>query len=234
MISVVVWLWRDGSRDYRPEHVNVLARMIRRHLSLAHEFVCVTDSAAGLDPSAVVWFPTPREAAEIGRLRSPEGVRFPSCYRRLWMFSQGAREIGDRLMLLDIDLIALRELAPLFDRRADFVGWCPRMIWGSGLRYGGGIYLLTPGTRSAVWDRFVGVASIAEARRAGFRGSDQAWLSYVLGPRQDSWPSDAGIYSIRDMKNGRAPLPSDARLVQFNGPQKPWTTPLAWARAEWQ
>lgn len=229
----MTWLWCEGFRDYCAAHVNVLARMIRRNLSLPHRFICVADAGDGFD-SAVTWFPTPAEAVRIGQLRSPEGARFPNCYRRLWMWSDAARELGERLLLIDIDLTAHRELAPLFDRPADFVGWRPRAQWGQRERYGGGLYLLRPGTRAHVWDSFDGHRSIRAARAAGYRGSDQAWISYALGPAEDVWPRDCGLYSIRDIQNGRLPLPRDARLVQFNGPQKPWNTPLAWAREAWR
>lgn len=233
-LSIVTWLWQEGFRDYAPAHVNALARMIRARLSLPHRFICVADDPSGFD-AGVEYFPTPAAAREVGHLRNPEGPRFPSCYRRLWMWSAEARALGDVLMLLDIDLVATDELAPLFDDpQHDFVGWRPRMKWGIHARVGGGIYRLRAGTRTEVWSRFKGAESILEARRAGYRGSDQAWLSYCLGASAPTWNDRAGIYSIRDLRNGALPLPADARLVQFNGPQKPWNSPLAWVKDHWR
>jgi hypothetical protein len=232
-LSVVTWLWQEGFRDYGPQHVNSLARMIRARLRLPHRFVCVADDPSGFD-AGVEYFPTPATALAVGRLRNPEGPRFPSCYRRLWMFSETARALGELLLLLDIDLLATNELAPLIDQPHDFVGWRPRMKWGNQARIGGGIYLLKAGTRTHVWNRFKGAESILEARRAGYRGSDQAWLSYCLAATEASWNDRAGIYSIRDLRNGRDPLPADARLVQFNGPQKPWNSPLPWVKDHWR
>lgn len=233
MITVVTWLWEEGFRDYNAAHVNVLARMVCRNIAVPCRFVCVADRGDGLE-SHVNWFPTPPAAQEIGRLRNPEGVRFPSCYRRLWMFSPEAAALGERLLLIDMDLVVLRELSHLFTFRAPFVGWRPLATWGAHRRYGGGIYLLTPGSRAHVWEDFHGQSSIQEARAAGFRGSDQAWLSYKLGDKEEVWPDAVGIYSIRDMQNGRAPLPADACLVQFNGPQKPWNSPLPWVADHWR
>lgn len=236
MKSVVCWIWgngADGSRRYLPNQVNVLQRMFARNLREKHRFVCVTDETKGFDKGVEV-FPTPPEAIEVGRNKSPEGLRFPSCYRRLWMFSEGAKVFGDRVMLIDVDLVVLRDVSPIFDLTADFVGWRPFRDWGAQMRYGGGIYLLTPGTRRKVWEDFKGETSIRQARAAGFRGSDQAWLSYKLGPNEIHWPKSSGIYSIRDFpKTPHAP-PNDARLVQFNGPTKPWNSPLTWARQNWR
>lgn len=234
MLGVVCWLW-GGFRDYRAEQVNTLQRMFARQLELPHRFWCVADDPAGLNLEAVRYWKTPPAAAAIGAIKSPEGDRFPSCYRRLWMFSQEAEALGDRLLLIDIDLLLTAPIAPLLDRPEDFVGWQPIMQWGRIGRFGGGLYLLRAGSRRHVWDRFKGAESITAARAAGFRGSDQAWISYCLSNKGEAtWSRNAGIYSIRDIRNGALPLPIDARLVQFNGPQKPWNTPLPWAREFWQ
>lgn len=235
MKTVVCWIWNDhGGRSYTPNHVNVLRRMFARHLPEKHRFICVTDTDIGFE-NGVEILKTPPEAVQAGYLRSPEGERFPSCYRRLWMFSEAAKILGERVMLVDVDLVVTQDVTPLFDNDADFLGWRPYRDWGAKMRYGGGIYLLTPGTRAHVWDDFKGMKSVKESRAAGFRGSDQAWISYKLGPDEPYWPRNAGIYSIRDFHEGRTHiLPPDARIVQFNGPVKPWNSPLLWARQHWR
>ena len=235
MISVVVWCWQGvnlGDRPYQPAHVNALRKAVARHLHEPHRFVCVADSADGFDPEVEVHL-TPPEAQAIGALRSPEGGRFPSCYRRLYNFSEGAKAFGDRLLCTDVDWVPTGDLAPLVSRNEDFVGWRPLRTWGKQLRFGGGVYLLKAGSRTQVWTDFKGPASIAQARAAGFRGSDQAWLSYKLAGREPYYGREAGIYSIRDLDNGHLPLPKDARMVTFNGPVKPWQSPLVWVRDHW-
>lgn len=211
-----------GDRPYQPEHVNTLQRMVARNLADPHRFICITDSREGFSSDVEVLL-TPPAAREIGKLRSPEGKRFPSCYRRLWTFSKEAQCLGDRVLLIDVDLVVTNDLAPLFDYGAEFVGWRPFRDWGARLRFGGGIYLLKTGSRAHVWENFKGQESIARARRAGYRGSDQAWLSYCLANGSEAvYPRSSGIYSIRDMKGTEETLPPDARLVQMNGPRKPW------------
>jgi hypothetical protein len=236
-VSIVTWLWHDGSpraNEFCPAHVNVLRKMIARTFSLPHRFICVADSKEGFDPEVEV-FIAPPEAVRVGQHRTPEvSNRFPSCYRRLWMFSPEAKALGDRVMLLDIDVVVLRDLAPLFDRTEDFVGWRPFRDWGNQKRFGGGIYLYRTGTRNHVWETFKGQPSILEARRAGYRGSDQAWISYRLAQTEPYYERDSGIYSIRDFKTPCAEPPSDARIVQLNGPCKPWKSDLPWIKANWK
>jgi hypothetical protein len=239
VISIVTWLWDDGSarsRAFAPAHVNVLARMVARHLRTPHRFICVADSKSGFDSSVEV-FETPSEARAVGALRSPEGARFPSCYRRLWMFSDAAKALGERVLLVDIDLVVVNDLAPIFEPKGDFIGWRPFRDWGNPCRFGGGIYLLTTGSRTRVWNDFEGPGSIALARQAGFRGSDQAWISYKLSATEPYWGRESGIYSIRDFMADKSKLPADARLVQCNGPEKPWAAEaqkIHWIRENWR
>lgn len=231
MISIVTWLWQEGFRDYCHAHVNSLAENFADKLKVPHRFVCVAESGEGFS-QRVEWFPMPSAAAALAAMRTPEGQRFPSCYRRLWMFSEEARALGERVLLVDLDLVLTRSPAHLLDYREDFIGWRPRMFWGNAKRIGGGLYLLRTGTRRHVWEQFKGAESIERARALRFRGSDQAWMSYCLSD-EPVWPHTAGVYSIRDLRNGSLPLPADACLVQFNGPQKPWNSALPWVKDHW-
>jgi hypothetical protein len=229
MRSIVCWLW--NGRGYRPEHVNVVHRMFRRHLAGDFRFICITDETEGFEAGIEV-MPTPPEAAALAHLRTPEGGVFPSCYRRLWMFSEAARCLGDRVLLVDIDLLVVGNAEPLFAPTADFVGWKPTASWGhNNNRIGGGLYLMTPGTQTHVWEDFKGQESIAEARAAGYRGSDQAWISYKLWGCP-LFPKEAGIYSIRDLRRAMKP-PADAVLIQHNGSTKPWASRVPWVRDAW-
>jgi hypothetical protein len=234
--SIVCFQWNIGFRDYRAEYVNVLARSIRRHLPMPHRFICVTEETDGFDAGVEV-LPLPEAARAVADLVTPERRGFPSSYRRLWALSEEARILGDRVMMLDIDCVITGDLSPLFEVDVDFVGWRPNFVWGNGeKRIGGGTWLLRTGTRAEVWERFSAnpAALIAEARAAGFRGSDQAILSYMLQGCA-LWPMQSGIYQAQDMKElGLANLPADARIVHFNGKRKPWDcVDVPWIREHW-
>ena len=235
-VSIVTWLWpgEDPRRIFLPKYATTLASTFRRTLSIPHRFICISDDTSGFGEGVEV-IHTPPAAAKLGQLKSPEGTRFPSCYRRLWAFSEEAKKIlGDRIFVVDVDFLVLKDLAHVIGRDEDFVGWRPLAQWGNRSRIGGGMYLLKTGTHTHVYDSFVGQRSIQEARRAGFRGSDQAWLSYKLGRTATIWPNNLGIYSIRDFDNGRKPLPKDAIAVQWNGPQKQWMSQLDWVKKAWR
>jgi len=211
-------MWR-GERVYLPEHVNALRRMLARHLHVPHRLVCITDETGDFDPGVVV-MPTPAAAMRLAHMKTPEGSRMPSCYRRLWVFSDEARCLGERILLTDVDAVITGDITHLVERTEPFVGWRPGQVWGNHERVAGGMYLLSTGAHPEVWDDF-GEAGIGAARRAGYRGSDQAWLSYKLGRRAALWSDEDGIYALSDIRDGM--LPEDARIVQFAGNVKPWS-----------
>lgn len=109
MLSVVCWRW--GTR-YGVEFVTRLASMLRRHLHVDYELVCVTDDPAGLDGSVrVVPMPNPRG---LGRAR------------RLQMFDPEFERViapSGRLLQFDVDCVIVNDITPLVDRREPLVVW---------------------------------------------------------------------------------------------------------------
>lgn len=236
MLDVVCWKWRpDGPyrSTFTGHHVNVLRNMVRRHYQAPHRFSCITDDATGIDPDVRV-LPLPNMLSEI---RNPSFRNGPSCYRRLFAFSHTARTfIGDRFVSLDLDVVITGDMRPVWDRPEDFV------IWGDSLRssekhrgfwYNGSMWLLRAGTRREIWEEFDAHKSPAEAHAAGFKGSDQGWISYRLGKEEAIWTTADGVYSFRShLEKGARPLPTDARIVIFHGRHDPWDQRVQ-ARSPW-
>lgn len=210
--AFVCWRWRQpGYRHAFPvAAVNVLFRAIRRHYPHPFRAVVLTDDPAGLDPGIdAVALPTC-----FADMPSPHGRHAPACYRRLWAFSRAAVALGRRIVSLDLDVVVCGPLEPMLERAEPFVGWQDPVYPA---QMNGSAWMLTTGAHPEVFDRFSS-AGIAAARAAGYRGSDQAWLSYCL-PNAPRWTRSDGIYSVRGI--GDRP-PDDARLVVMHGAVKPW------------
>jgi hypothetical protein len=201
--------------------------MVARNYAGEHEFICITDNWKDLD-SAVRVIPLWKDLAHID---SPHGIYNPSCYRRLKLFSLEAVEIigNDRFLSLDLDTVITGDCAPLWDRPEDVV------FWGDASRttpYNGSMWLLRSGTRTKVWTEFDPIESPRLAQRAGYHGSDQAWLSYIL-PGEPRWTSADGVLSYRcDLRQYDYMLPKHARIVFFNGHTDPWS-PSAKRKCPW-
>jgi hypothetical protein len=217
MLTVCCFKWRPVGpyrSTFGPDTVNTLAGMVRRHYADPHRFLCITDDAEGLDSSIDV-LPIWRHLADVP---NPMGVRRPSCYRRLTLFDPAmAPIVGKRVVWLDLDCVVTNDLRPLWNRPEDVV------LWGGTHQktpYNGSMVLLTVGARPKVWARFHPVLSPRQTRAAGFYGSDQAWLSYVLGPKEARWTQADGVYSFPCDVEPRGLLPPASRIVFFHGPAK--------------
>jgi hypothetical protein len=234
-ITFVCWRWKPAARyrsTFGPETVTALQAMIAKHYHRPHRFVCVTD-----EPKKLPGIETIQLWNDLARVPSPIGHSYPSCYRRLKVFAPEAGEMfGPRLVSLDLDSVITGDITPLFDRSEDFV------IWGESdfphtTPYCGSMWMLRTGTRSQVWTRFDEKKSPREAMRAGCRGSDQGWISYVLGKGEATWTRKDGVYSFRKhiAKTGHG-LPSDARMVMFHGKEDPWgykAQQIPWVKAHY-
>lgn len=236
-MTFVTFKWK-GIQHYRSkfeaEHVNVLFRMIDRHYRAPHRKVCVTDDPAGIDADIEVlelW----KDHADVLNPNGPH--RNPSCYRRLKLFAPDAGKVfGDRIVAMDLDMVITGDLIPLLSRQDDFVIWgqsdYPKTQW-----YNGSLWMLRTGTRPQVWTQFDPRVSPLMASKAGKKGSDQGWFSYILGPNQATWTTNDGVYSYRvHLKKHPWLLPENAKVVAFHGLVDPWhheAQQVPWVRQHW-
>lgn len=233
MISLVCWLWRQPGRQpqYTAEHVNILRRMIARNYRAPQRFICVTNEPGNYDAGVEI---VP-DRCDFADVPSPHGRGAPSCYRRLRLFAPDAAEtFGEQIVSIDLDCVIVRDLTPLWDRPEPFVCWRDPLY---GHQLCGSMFMLRAGTHPRVWSDFDPKTSPAEAAAAGYRGSDQAWISYTMGWWTPRWTPGDGVWSFRvDLAGGSLPLLDHARVVFFHGAAKPWNqaTQIAWVREHYR
>lgn len=232
MLDFVCWLWRPapGFRSsFNATNVNVLRRMIARNYPHPHRFSVLTDQTEGFD-SEVRVIPLWDDHAKRASLYGPDR---PSCYRRLKAFDpEMGKLIGPRFVSVDLDVVIVGDVSPVFDRKEDFIIWGPD---GRKTPYNGSMWMMNAGARRQVWDRFNQNPdrAIARARGAGFFGTDQAWMCYALGPNEKRWRAEDGVYSYRmHLKENDNKLPKDARIVFFEGNYDPWN-PVIRKKCPW-
>lgn len=230
MLTVVTFKWATpGYRaSFSAEHVNTLAGMVARHYPRPHRLLCFTDDpsgiAAGIDTHPV-W-------NDYADLPNPSGEGRPSCYRRLKLWDpEMAGLLGERFVLLDLDTVILDDLRPLWDRDEDVVLW---HVDGSPWPYNGGTFLARPGARPQVWRDFDPLTSPQASQAAGYLGSDQGWLSLVLGPGEATWTEADGVYYIDRLAPTPHRLPANARMVLTHGGIPPWRLDLPWVREHYR
>jgi hypothetical protein len=237
-ITFVTFKWKPQQPGYRstfgPEQVNTLFRMIDRHYPHPHRNVCVTDDVKGIDPSIeriTLW-------DDYKDLPNPNGRHNPSCYRRLKLFAPNAGDVfGERLVVFDLDMVIVGDLTPLFAGGEDFKIWgqsdYPKTQW-----YNGSLWMLKTGSRPTVWTKFNHRQSPRLTLKAGKKGSDQGWFSYILGPKEAIWGTQDGVYSYRVHLSKLAwQLPENAKVIAFHGKTDPWgyvAQQHSWVREHYQ
>lgn len=220
MLDVVVFKWaRPGYRStFTAEHVNTMARMVARHFHQPFRFNCVTDDPAGLDPSVraiPMW-------DHFAAVPSPHHGNNPACYRRLFLWSEQAKEyFPNKVLCIDLDMVLTDDVTPLWHREEPFVLWADQL--NKTTPYNGAMQLITPGLRSDVFDTFNPEISPRQTIAAGLFGTDQAWISLCLGAGYPRWSAADGALSWRVHCRMFKELPKGARVVNFHGNEDPWT-----------
>lgn len=196
MISVVTFKWKPkpGYRSqFDSAHVNTMMRMVARHYRKPHRFICVTDDPTGLD-GAVEYVPLWNDCATLANPTWPNG---PSCYRRLKVFSKEFAEVaGPRFICMDLDMVIVDDLAPIFDRPEPFLIFKTHL---PSIPICGSMFMVNAGEFSDVWDRFDPIESPLRAKAAGHRGSDQGWLALNFGKDVAGWGSAEGVHSYMQL-----------------------------------
>lgn len=219
MLTVVTCLWSDPQRrrsyKFTPEHVKTLKRMVERHLSLPHEFVCITDERIdGVRCVPIDW-----------RKHVPG-----TCYVRLMIRRPDiAGVLGRRIMSLDLDCVITGSLDEIAGRSERSVFW-HNPNWPQRRRafYQTSIQLFDAGAHSELWTDFDPVVTPTWVNRR-YGGAEQAWVSERLGEGEPYWDQSHGIYGAGRLFDGKADmgvsgLPEGARIVFFPGdriPQQP-------------
>lgn len=225
MLTICTWLWGD---KYTPADVGKLKRGLDRHLKQPFRFMCMTERERD-------WVPF--DGTERHAIKDPELLAYKGCFARLRMFDYGwqqNRQIDDRLVCLDLDVVITGDLDQLFDRPESFVilagansvNPCP---------YNGSVMMLRPGVHGYVWSTF----SIQEAQQLPYYQfpDDQGWLAKKI-PMAATWNAGrrSGIYGFKKpgWPPGQLALPKQARMVVFPGHRQPADfSHLDWVRKHW-
>lgn len=210
MLTVVVWRW--GTK-YPGHYVERLWLGLKRHF----------------------------DGARILVVEPQEGDRYltgiPGCFARLrtfdpvWQKANGILE-GERIVVLDLDLIVTGALSPVFDRPEPFV-----ILQGVNAKnpnpYNGSVWMLRAGFRPDVWSDF----TLEKAGKVPFYAfpDDQAWFHHMI-PGAGAFGPSNGVYAFQ--KPGWPAcdaLPKGAKIVAFPGHRDPSQfTNLGWVAEHWK
>lgn len=229
LLTVCFYWWTDprgkslnnphNRYAYFADDVRVAVRMARKHLTVPHEFVCLTDKPEAFDSDPDI------RAVPLNMRTFVPGTRF---VKLMTYAPETAETVGKYLMVLDLDNVTVGNLDHIACRREDLILWRnPNHVPGTRrARYNTSIVLHRAGTRPELWEKFN--PKVDQPRlRAITGGTDQAWISdqvdydhpHYLTPQKD------GVYGAGRMKDADPTtckkLPDNACLVFFPGNRTP-------------
>jgi len=199
MPEIAVVCIKQGDK-YGLEYVNILASMVKRNLTIPHEFLCYTDQPAGIRP-------------DISCL--PMLCEYPGWWSKIGLYQEKLPGVvTDRMLYLDLDVVITGSLDDIVQYSGDFIA---ARDWPEGsLNDKGGmnssVMLLKVGSRAEVWNRF----DLEIARRDYY--GDQEYVNalgvnFVLFP--DAWVKS---YKLHQLQDG---FPEGTGIVFFHGQPKP-------------
>jgi len=242
-LHCILWLWKGWRPVYDRRDVAYIARQLLTHGDLPQRtrIVCLTDRPTDWHRRAVtslgvlelpLWGELP--GLRVGHAPAypwlPQRQGQPNCYRRLRIFDPATQASlgiapGDLILSMDLDSVVMGSLsvllAPFYD------GVSPPDFMAMGGRVSpihGSLFAFRAGTCRQVWDQFDPATTPAKLRHPPpgwprYVGSDQAWLSTVLG-KVPLWGTNEGVWSWS--RHHTKLRPSDpVTYMSFAGASKP-------------
>lgn len=243
MLTVASYLWepQTGDAPYSLGDVKLWRDMVHRHLTVPHEFVCITDNVEQFEGTGIR--PVPLDPACH--------IASSGMFQQLMPFHPDAESlIGKRILTMDLDCAVVGNMDGVVSRDEDLVLWRNpgRRPWdnptGKGVHralFNTSMILVTAGARTDIWTRFFAVPGVATdyvRYRFGKRTLlGQDYVSAMVGPKCAYWDDDDGVYRLaREDTPGSGitgDLPANASIVFFVGSQhKPWLPEIK-ARFPW-
>lgn len=232
-LTVLLGLWNGWRPVYKPYHVTALARMLRHYVKIPHRIALLTEydlDADELEVDVVTSLPP-----EPSNLVTRHGI---NCFRRLRYFDPewSGRFGTDWVMSIDLDTLILDDMTSTLEWAMNDFGFTiirGRLANEHGQRpYNGSLYLIRVGEHRHVWDEFDWTNGPRECADAGWRGSDQVWLSLHL-QGAPTLGTEHGVYFYQQYLESSDSDP-EARMLHYAGLLKPWSkqsqreTPELW------
>ena len=226
-LNVVTFLWsKPGYRSaFSESHVLTMQDMITRNYRGNVRVWCFNDKGHDNNDGGLYWRPLWTDHADVPH---PWGAHNPSCFRRLRLYSNWAREhIGERILQIDLDMVITGDVTDLWNRPEPFAFWADQLNPHG--RINGAMQLITPGLRDDVWSGFDPAVAARVGRERGKWGSDQGWIAHNFPEgTYGTFGAVDGCVSWRvHCKPKGGQLPPGARIVNFHGPEDPWALAAA-------
>jgi hypothetical protein len=228
-LNVVCIKW--GTK-YPPEYVNHLARAVRRHLTLPHRFVCLTDDPRGIDADVET---------------KPLAEELPGWWNKLALFQPRVHDLEGTLLFIDLDMVVVGNLDGLALHPGRFLAVPTRR--GDG-EFSSALLRFEVGRHRQIWDLFVPRAEQVMGEVYG----DQNWINACCIEKlaheytqrvRDLWPEVTTARDLiealprpwfpdfkTDLRDAPDHLSAEAKIIVFRG--QPMVHEVGWVARLWR
>ena len=230
---VVCLKWGD---KYGPDYVNKLYNMVQRHLTIDHEFVCLTENSKNLDSGIKI--------LDLELMDSIEGWWYkPTIFNP---------ELGlnGTILFLDLDMIIFRNIDKLFSYHPGefiIIRDFNRHVIPNYDKFNSSIFRLDTGQHAQVYHDYM-ADKVSISRR--FQG-DQDWLRFSIKNKYTYWPNEwiqsykwemrgkprmsHGPRGSRDFElKGDPKILDETSIAVFHGDPNPHYCKDDWVIANWK
>lgn len=201
-LSIALVLKSGGIYDYN--YVNNLVAGIKRHTTIPHEIVCLTDNPSNLDVS------------KIDRI-IPLRHNYPKWWSKIELFRSDI--FGkNRVFYIDLDTIIVDNIDDILQIDSEF---CGLRDFYKIVTLGSGLMSWYPERVVQIYDNFV---KNSLSIMANYAGGDQVWIDEQkpsIKYFQDIFINNIVSYKKHCIKNNNIIIPDDARIVCFHGTPRP-------------
>lgn len=212
-INIVCWKWHPIQEkpktkktvNFTAQHVNALFYMLKKHVTIPFDLICVTDDWEGI-LSEIIIHPLWDQWRNLG-----------GCFTRLVCFKKDFFHFGERFISIDLDCVITANIDDILLRKESFVIWKPENDHNRIAAYCGSLWLLEAGKHPEVYDSF-DPRKLPHLRLNKYLGgTDQLHISKTVSSA-DIYSSEDGIYNfVPDIFRRDGRLPDNAKIVFFNG-----------------
>ena len=211
-------LWGDWCAPHGITYVNKLYRMVERHLSIPHDFICFTDRSGEKDKFM--------DGIDVRPLDVPD---WPLNFKKLFLYKPN-NGLKGRILFIDLDSVIIDSIDEMASYSGEFCGIKPFNL--NVQHTAGGLLSFEAGFGEHIWDQ---VSKNVDYWEKLTGGGNERFVYHHLIPNPDRWqdlyPGHLVSYRLSCMNKSKPP--ENARLIAFYAIKKPHKAREQWIKNAW-
>ena len=211
---ITVATLRAGNK-YSADYVMKLKRAVERHITVPHNFICLTDDPGSVDCNTL-----------------PIPLNLPGWWGKLAFFSD---LINERILFFDLDTVIVGNIDCFANYRGNLAIIQP---FYRDTGFASGVLNIGPRAHLHIWERFKADPAAAihfcqENADPPWNSGDQRWIELNI-ETADYWQSLLPGQLVSYKVHCQTGIPKNARIICFHGKPDPHEVDDPWIKDHWK